>query len=275
MKRTSVSTLVALVLAACPAGLAPASSIADATRHAWQENLGWSDWGGAGGVTVSGTVLSGYVWLENAGWLSLGDGAPVDGLHYGNASADDFGVNILPDGSLEGYGWGENIGWVRFDGTGPDGMGARLVYCDRLLGFAWGENVGWINLDDASAFVGLDPSAPAPPGIPVLTASLLVTRTLLDWTLLPEATAYDVIAGDLTLLHSTAGNFSVATQDCLADDVYGTSEAIDTFIPVPGGGFWYLVRPLSCGGAGTWDSGSAGQAASRDPGINASPSTCP
>jgi hypothetical protein len=157
--RTALSGLAALMVAPV---IAMAQSTIDANhKHAWGENLGWTNWRDAydteDGVVVGSTYLSGFIWAENIGWINVGGGEPGDGVHYANVDGSDFGVNIdLGTGELFGLAWGENVGWINFGGgalaTPPNP--ARLGDGCRLLGFAWGENVGWINLDDAEHFVG-------------------------------------------------------------------------------------------------------------------------
>ena len=134
------------------------SNIDPAHKHAWCENLGWTNWrdadAGAAGVRVTETFLSGYVWLENAGWLNVGSGAGP----YGNTTGEDFGVNVLPGGDLDGYGWAENVGWVNFGWAEPaDENRPRFDLVEgRFLGWAWSENAGWVNLDHAEHFVAVE-----------------------------------------------------------------------------------------------------------------------
>ena len=64
----------------------------------------------------------------------------------------------------------------------------------------------------------------------------------------------------------------VAYEDLQA--IWGVSMEVAD-MPAMGSGFWYLVRAVNCGGAGTYDSGSSGQVGSRDPGLAASPFACP
>ena len=62
--------------------------------YAWGENVGWVnfrwDTGSPGdGAVVTDFVLGGYVYGANTGWINLGDGAPANGIQYGNAAAGD------------------------------------------------------------------------------------------------------------------------------------------------------------------------------------------
>jgi hypothetical protein len=153
MIRTSIITLIALGIAA---GARAQSNIAPSDKHAWCENIGWTNWrdaqSGMSGVLVNATFLEGYIWSENAGWINVGNGSGP----YTNATGLTFGVNIGASGFLDGFAWGENIGWINF-GTQPfiGADGARYdANSNRFRGYAWGENVGWINLDDNTFFVG-------------------------------------------------------------------------------------------------------------------------
>ena len=89
---------------------------------------------------------------------------------------------------------------------------------------------------------------------------------------MPTATSYDVLMGSLGELHS--GGIEAAVVGCLADDT--TSDVIPfTADPLPGAGYWFLVRESEGSGPGTWDAGDAGQSGPRDAPISASPGTCP
>ncbi len=157
-----------LILGAAFAITSPAlaqSNISPTNKHAWGENIGWTNWrdgnGGTQGAVIGIRFASGFIWSENVGWINLGDGTPVNGTNYSNANGADSGVNVLPSGFLSGFAWGENIGWVNF-GTQPSiGANGARVDGGRLAGFAWSENAGWINLDSAVSgkFVGLNCAA--------------------------------------------------------------------------------------------------------------------
>jgi hypothetical protein len=81
-----------------------------------------------------------------------------------------------------------------------------------------------------------------------------------------DAAAFDVVRGGLAALSSSGGDFSAATSACLANDV--SSPVDDTDVPAPGAGVWYLLRPVNCGGKGSYGS------APRDTGIAASGHDC-
>jgi hypothetical protein len=99
-------------------------------------------------------------------------------------------------------------------------------------------------------------------------------RFVISWTAVAEATVYDVVSGNLNTLHDNGGNFQTATQVCEENDLPGLSFH-DHDTPGPGGGKWYLSRPVNCLTPGTYDSGSAHQQESRDDEIDGSDGACP
>jgi hypothetical protein len=147
-----ILSLAAACAIAAPT-LAQPSNISSTNKHAWGENIGWTNWrdanGGSQGAIIGLRFAQGFVWGENVGWINLGDGSPANGSAYSNTTGADFGVNVLDDGSLDGLAWGENIGWINFGTTPYIGVDGARVEAGRLRGYAWGENVGWINLDSA------------------------------------------------------------------------------------------------------------------------------
>jgi hypothetical protein len=112
---------------------------------------------------------------------------------------------------------------------------------------------------------------PPPPGEISLLA---VTRSMHSWNGRADATGYDVVRGGLLTLASSSGDFAVSVDACVANDLAATSLP-DTVDPPPGDGYWFLVRAVNCVGVGSYDSGSASQAGSRDAEIQTAPSNCP
>jgi hypothetical protein len=104
---------------------------------------------------------------------------------------------------------------------------------------------------------------------------LLLGRTDLLWDEVPGAAGYDVVRGDLGVLQSTGGDFALATESCLIDDLSSTQWPSAANPGQPGEGFWYLMRVVSPGGPFTYDELSPTQVAPRDPGIAASGSAYP
>jgi hypothetical protein len=115
----------------------------------------------------------------------------------------------------------------------------------------------------------------APAGTIALTidkASPGTSRT--SWSEVAGATGYDIVRGGLKTLSRHAGDYSIAVNACLENDVTSTSRDDDD-TPTRGDGFWYLVGATTCGGRSTYDSGAPTQVGSRDAGIAASPYACP
>jgi hypothetical protein len=97
---------------------------------------------------------------------------------------------------------------------------------------------------------------------------------LLGWAGPAGATGFDVVRGDLGILRSSGGDYSLATQECVAGRHTTTSLPVSG-VPAAGEGHWFLVRGANCGGSGTYDSGGIGQAGPRDAGILTSGDGCP
>ena len=117
---------------------------------AWAANAGWIGFrpSASEGVIVSGTCLSGYAWAADFGWITFGDGSPVNGHTYANATAGDCGVNHDGAGNLTGYAYAANIGWINFGWAAPaDPLRPRIdLTTGEFSGHAWAANIGWINL---------------------------------------------------------------------------------------------------------------------------------
>lgn len=111
-----------------------------------------------------------------------------------------------------------------------------------------------------------------PPG-PLTSLTLRSDAPVVEWTPVATAQSYDVVYGDIATLRGSGGDFTAATRGCIAA---GTASTTATFITAPavGEALWILARADNCAGAGTYDSGAASQAGSRDAGIDASPYSC-
>jgi hypothetical protein len=97
----------------------------------------------------------------------------------------------------------------------------------------------------------------------------------LAWTVLANAASYDIVSGALSTLRSTAGNYTAATQKCVASKLVATGRTVAGPNPPAGDGVWFIVRGANCRGRGTYDESSPRQIGSRDAEIAASPSACP
>jgi hypothetical protein len=96
----------------------------------------------------------------------------------------------------------------------------------------------------------------------------------ITWSAISGADRYDVVRGGVAKLQSTAGDFKNATFACLANDLTATTVS-DATDPSVGDGFWYLVRPVTCNAAGTYDGSLSSQSGLRDAEIAASGAACP
>ena len=98
----------------------------------------------------------------------------------------------------------------------------------------------------------------------------------LSWPALPDGDWYEIVRGDLSDLLDSGGDYSTATDSCVADNETGLS-AIVSGTPTPGSGegYWYVVRGGNCKGKGTYNSAGAAQIGVRDAEIAASGNDCP
>jgi hypothetical protein len=120
----------------------------------------------------------------------------------------------------------------------------------------------------------VDDAIAAPTGQVQVLEAKLDAAVFLSWSPTDGALGYDVVWGSLSELRSGGGDFAASTGGCLDDGTPETGAEHDA-LPLPDDGFWYLVRPVNCGGNGTYDSGLPEQAGSRDAEIAASALSCP
>jgi len=109
---------------------------------------------------------------------------------------------------------------------------------------------------------------------PAGSALVQVDPVMVSWNPISSAQGYDVVQGDLGVLTGTGGDFKAAIRGCLANDLASTSIVYQDTPPM-GAGYFVLIRPVNCGVAGTYDSGSASQVAPRDAGVASSAAACP
>jgi hypothetical protein len=99
--------------------------------------------------------------------------------------------------------------------------------------------------------------------------TLAVEPEQLMWNAMPGDPTYDIVGGDLASLRES-GEFSTATDRCLANDLSATTLAEGTAVD-GGQGYWFLVREQG----GSYDADLASQPTSRDPGLDAAGAGCP
>ena len=96
----------------------------------------------------------------------------------------------------------------------------------------------------------------------------------LSWFVVVDADWYEVVRGNLATLRSSGGDYTAAADSCAADNENSTSVLI-AGDPLPGDGFWYLVRATNCRGKGTYDAVGSAQIGARDAEIVAGANDCP
>ena len=201
-----------------------------------------------------------YAYTENVGWLD----AEPNGDSGSGVQVDDAG--------LSGFLWAENVGWINF---APTSGGVNIdPQTGEFSGTAWGENIGWITFaDDSPVAYGVNTSwrRHAPTGGPEIELAKETGDLVISWSAVEDSDGYDMFKGSLTDLLTSSGDYSTATDDCLAENQVGTShqQSLSAGTSVD----FFLVRAVSCGGNGTSDSGGPGQAGSRGPGLESS-GTC-
>jgi len=248
---------------------------------------GW-DTGNASCMNDTSTLLGGYstnsstggqaptIWTAQLHWSNFGtllsaQGINTAGILLGSVNAMSADATVMTGvaNSIQGY-----IGYAVKIPTSvvchvPIGGGAPQT---QAVSFPAGLN---------SAVQAGDTIGPCPcsEAVPLGVPALLVGRPApgiahLQWTSVGGATGYDIARGSLALLSSSHGNFTTATKDCLESALH--ANAYDDDDPAAAGdGFWYLIRPVSCGGHGTYDSGAPSQTGQRDAEMLASTAVCP
>ncbi len=80
----------------------------------------------------------GFAWNDNVGWINFGtEGEETEGQVY------------VSNSELYGYAWGENIGWIDFAPSGGGVLiTTNSSGINTFSGNAWGENIGWITFDN-------------------------------------------------------------------------------------------------------------------------------
>lgn len=130
------------------------SNISASAKYGHAPNAGWIDLrppvSGAG-LQVKDSCVGGTAYAANFGWIDFGDGSPLNGFNYSNATASDFGVNLQADGRLTGYAYAANIGWIHFEQT--YGKPATDLITGKIRGLAYSPNLGWINFEDSDVRV--------------------------------------------------------------------------------------------------------------------------
>lgn len=104
--------------------------------------------------------------------------------------------------------------------------------------------------------------------------SINIDASSIWWSPSPTADAHDVVRGSLTVLRDTGGDLGRAVHACVANDVAAESVLLAED-PPPGEAWFFLLRDVEAGVAGSYDSGSPGQTSFPDDAIDGSPAACP
>lgn len=243
------------------------------------------------GTRSFGRPATGYRWRKDgvplddgpSGVGSMISGAHTASLTISNLSDADVGqydcVVAAPcgettsDAATLGYRF-----WLDQDGDGYGTPATSQIAMSPPTGYVDND----LDCNDANVTIysgapelcdGLDndcdlvaDNAPAPTARPFLEVSAGV---LLDWSITASATSYDVARGRLSALLLSGGDFGSPATTCLADDLVATT-LTDPTLPTANDGFFYLVRPVSCGGSGSWEEGGR-QIGARDPELTSCP----
>ncbi len=153
---TSYLLLAGIAVAADVPGVTNNIAPANIDHHAWNDVVGWIDFGPGGGeVEVTDTQLKGYADILQAGFLAL-DCATVPG-DLDICATSDFKVSNDGSGNLSGWAWNDNLGWVSFSGTTVGGSAYGVVIngsTGDFSGWAWNDVVGWISFNCNNVFIG-------------------------------------------------------------------------------------------------------------------------
>ncbi len=111
--------------------------------------------------------------------------------------------------------------------------------------------------------------------IPLLSVDRESAGVRLSWGAAANASAYDVVEGDLGSLLGSGGNFAAAVTACLANDLGVTYLQVTDANPSAGDAFWYIARPVSGVCEGTYDDGASSQRSTRDITLAGAALACP
>jgi hypothetical protein len=165
----------------------------------------------------------------------------------------------------------------RISGTAPAVKPAKTFFATFTVQYSDGMGAADFATYSMAVLPSLDDSCSSSPAAPASLTNLGVwpvgADLYLDWSGDGDATGYDVVGGRMSALRTAGGDFGSSTDACLASGHMATGLTV-AGTPAPGEVFWFLVRPMNCGGSGTWDSGGETQLQLRDASLEASPNIC-
>jgi hypothetical protein len=214
--------------------------------------------------SVAWTGMEMIVWGGNPGLSSGGaycaSACPFPTMSYLDADGDGYGNPAFPA--------------LTCNGSIPSGYVASNTDCNDVSANVHPEALELCNGLDDDCDTAVDDGIVPPTGAAMLAASQSGPSIELVWDSVFDATRYDVVKGSLSLLAISHGNYAVATTGCLGNNIQATSVS-DAETPNLADGFWYVMRPVNCRGAASYDGPMPPQQASRDSGIAASGAGCP
>ncbi|MFH1523317.1 MAG: LamG domain-containing protein [Patescibacteria group bacterium] len=103
----------------------------------------------------AGDNVQGWAWNDNIGWISF------NCTNTDSCAANDYGVNIEPDGNFTGYAWSDAVGYIWFNASDTPPAGYSPIYSAKI-DLASREVSGWARIcsmadDYPSACTGANP----------------------------------------------------------------------------------------------------------------------
>jgi len=149
---TSVKFQIASSNSLSGTGANPTGAIDSVYRYAWNDEIGWIDFGYAsGGVQVQNAQLIGYANNDDVGEISLDCATSPSG---NICATSNYKVTRDPStGDLAGYAWNDVIGWISFNCSNTSSCGTSnykvTVNTSNGIfeGYAWNDAVGWISFN--------------------------------------------------------------------------------------------------------------------------------
>ena len=251
-------------------------------------------WGGINPIAGAGGYLNdGGVYVPSSdSWTATGTGSGLPWGRHAHSAAwagdsmmvwggygFDFDIAVpRPEPLSSGGVYDSTTGlWTqmaRGPGTSVSGLYPFSVWTGSQL-FVFGglyDSVQGLEVSNSGSLYCAPNSCTTPSMTPTVAVTLAVpVVSHVTWSWPSGASSFDVVRGGLQALRSSGGNFTFATQICIAKRV-AWQGASDAAVPSPGDGYWYLVRATNCG-TGTYDDGT--QIDARDAEIAASPNSCP
>jgi hypothetical protein len=218
-------------------------------------------YGGIGGVGRTGSfdfeqsfTHVGAVWLQLTGKADVTTGYPVDTGFQGKLEGVWGPVHVIEQATTYTTSVPLAVSDALLDGAGVVTLYIDVDACCDHASYVFEASL-WICTGD-----------------PELSIEF-TSKDELTWSAPPGASAFDVVRGDLAALLGSGGDYAVAVAECLEDD-WSAPPLIHGEDPLPGEGFWYLVRRVTGSGNGSYDTCSPAQLGGRDAEIEQSGLGC-